>query len=153
MWLPIHCVCSIFSSGGKPQHNKHETFINKGAKCFTEQKQQEMMKKLQMKNRQHASVPRRAWLLNPENFVPATVHDVHNVSIDVADSSFSDVSDIDECSSIPGVCDGGECTNTAGSYVCTCPRGYISSSDGSRCVGESCRRFFLRVSGKRLLAL
>lgn len=47
------------------------------------------------------------------------------------------VSDIDECSTIPGVCDGGECTNTAGSYVCTCPRGYISSTDGSRCVGES----------------
>lgn len=45
------------------------------------------------------------------------------------------VSDIDECSTIPGVCDGGECTNTAGSYVCTCPRGYISSTDGSRCVG------------------
>lgn len=47
------------------------------------------------------------------------------------------VSDIDECSTIPGVCDGGECTNTAGSYVCTCPRGFISSTDGSRCVGES----------------
>lgn len=47
------------------------------------------------------------------------------------------VLDIDECSTIPGVCDGGECTNTAGSYVCTCPRGYISSTDGSRCVGES----------------
>lgn len=47
------------------------------------------------------------------------------------------VSDIDECSTIPGVCDGGECTNTAGSYVCTCPRGYISSTDGSKCVGES----------------
>lgn len=46
-------------------------------------------------------------------------------------------SDIDECSSIPGVCDGGECTNTAGSYVCTCPRGYVSSTDGSRCLGES----------------
>lgn len=46
------------------------------------------------------------------------------------------VSDIDECSTNPGVCDGGECTNTAGSYVCTCPRGYITSTDGARCVGE-----------------
>ncbi|MGH0168605.1 UNVERIFIED_CONTAM: hypothetical protein FKN15_054833, partial [Acipenser sinensis] len=44
--------------------------------------------------------------------------------------------DIDECSTISGVCDGGECTNTAGSYVCTCPRGYITSSDGTRCMGK-----------------
>uniref|UniRef100_A0A4W5N255 TB domain-containing protein n=1 Tax=Hucho hucho TaxID=62062 RepID=A0A4W5N255_9TELE len=43
---------------------------------------------------------------------------------------------IDECSTIPGVCDGGECTNTAGSYVCTCPRGYITSTDGARCVDQ-----------------
>ncbi len=45
--------------------------------------------------------------------------------------------DIDECATISGVCDGGECTNTAGSYVCTCPRGYVTSTDGSRCVGET----------------
>ncbi|KAG7261181.1 hypothetical protein CRUP_013413 [Coryphaenoides rupestris] len=43
--------------------------------------------------------------------------------------------DVDECGTISGVCDGGECTNTAGSYVCTCPRGYVTSTDGSRCVG------------------
>ena len=28
------------------------------------------------------------------------------------------------------------CTNTVGSYVCTCPHGYASSLDGTRCLGE-----------------
>ncbi|KAL8177491.1 UNVERIFIED_CONTAM: hypothetical protein K2H54_008954 [Gekko kuhli] len=43
---------------------------------------------------------------------------------------------VDECTSISSVCDGGECTNTAGSYVCACPRGFMTSPDGSRCVGH-----------------
>lgn len=48
--------------------------------------------------------------------------------------------DVDECGAISGVCDGGECTNTAGSYVCTCPRGFMTSPDGSRCIGKTLNR-------------
>lgn len=32
--------------------------------------------------------------------------------------------DIDECSLLPGKCEGGNCVNHEGGYTCTCPRGY-----------------------------
>ena len=41
--------------------------------------------------------------------------------------------DINECTSSP--CDH-TCTNTAGSFVCSCDDGYVLDSDGLSCNGE-----------------
>lgn len=41
--------------------------------------------------------------------------------------------DIDECAEIPGLCRGGRCLNTEGSYKCECPIGHELSSDKDSC--------------------
>ena len=43
--------------------------------------------------------------------------------------------DINECDEVRGICEGGECQNTFGSYVCRCPEGYRQDEDQHRCVG------------------
>ena len=43
--------------------------------------------------------------------------------------------DIDECSVFPSVCDiNANCSNTRGSYYCTCKAGY--TGDGKACKGN-----------------
>ncbi|PIK56741.1 putative fibrillin-2 isoform X3, partial [Apostichopus japonicus] len=41
--------------------------------------------------------------------------------------------DADECQQVPGLCKGGECVNTIGSYTCTCPVGYRLNVLNQRC--------------------
>ena len=41
--------------------------------------------------------------------------------------------DIDECKENPRICNGGKCTNTPGSYLCSCQFGLTTSSDGITC--------------------
>ncbi len=49
---------------------------------------------------------------------------------------FHSISDIEECDDNLDNCaeDNAECTNTIGSFTCTCDPGY--SGDGTECMGE-----------------
>ncbi|XP_037650240.1 fibrillin-1 [Sebastes umbrosus] len=41
--------------------------------------------------------------------------------------------DINECQELPGLCQGGQCINTFGSFQCECPRGYALNPDNRVC--------------------
>ena len=50
--------------------------------------------------------------------------------------------DIDECSASSPVCDiNANCTNTRGSYYCTCKAGY--TGDGKTCQLQGRRKYFI----------
>ncbi|XP_030833292.1 fibrillin-2 isoform X4 [Strongylocentrotus purpuratus] len=57
--------------------------------------------------------------------------------------------DADECLMIPGLCDGGQCTNTQGSYACQCPAGFELSMSTLSCVDmNECQTGYLCQNGR-----
>lgn len=45
--------------------------------------------------------------------------------------------DLNECLLMPGICDGGDCVNTDGSFRCECPQGYVLDSTGRKCIDDN----------------
>lgn len=43
------------------------------------------------------------------------------------------LADIDECATHPALCEHGTCTNTFGSFVCTCGNGWQLAADELKC--------------------
>ena len=52
--------------------------------------------------------------------------------------------DMDECSEEVTLCEH-TCTNTVGSYSCTCKEGYHLHTDGHSCIGELVEELFIEL--------
>lgn len=48
-----------------------------------------------------------------------------------------DCEDIDECQTLPNVCENGYCTNIEGGFQCDCFPGFRANYDSTKCIGES----------------
>lgn len=59
-------------------------------------------------------------------------------------------SDIDECVESPEICDGGQCTNTPGTYQCLCFDGFMSSDDMKTCLGNERASHFILIRSSSL---
>ncbi len=53
--------------------------------------------------------------------------------------SYCPFPDINECEVEPNICQFGTCTNTPGSFQCTCQPGFVLSDNKRRCYGETFR--------------
>ena len=54
------------------------------------------------------------------------------------------VIDVDECSMTESPCSQ-DCSNTDGSFVCSCTNGYTLDSDGRACIGKQVTRVVVNI--------
>lgn len=59
------------------------------------------------------------------------------------------LSDIDECEAIPGLCEGGLCVNSIGSFKCECPEGETRNPETNACEDlDECEQDNICLNGR-----
>ena len=53
--------------------------------------------------------------------------------------------DINECEEYENICQNGHCTNTFGSFMCSCNEGFILDDTKSSCIGDRIERLSYRL--------